>query len=35
MTQEKNILQEENKSERELATLTKSRYDELKKKFTQ
>ncbi|VBB27364.1 unnamed protein product [Acanthocheilonema viteae] len=35
MTQEKNILQEENKSERELATLTKSRYDELKKKFAQ
>ncbi|KAM3718370.1 Protein CIP2A [Dirofilaria immitis] len=35
MTQEKNILQEENKSERELATLAKSRYDELKKKFSQ
>uniref|UniRef100_A0A158Q819 Protein CIP2A n=1 Tax=Elaeophora elaphi TaxID=1147741 RepID=A0A158Q819_9BILA len=35
VTQEKNILQEENKSERELATLAKSRYDELKKKFAQ
>ncbi|EFO27564.2 hypothetical protein LOAG_00913 [Loa loa] len=33
MMQEKNILQEENRSERELATLTKSRYDELRKKF--
>lgn len=35
ITQEKNILQEENKSERELATLAKSRYDELRKKFAQ
>ncbi|VDK85075.1 unnamed protein product [Litomosoides sigmodontis] len=35
ITQEKNILQEENKSERELATLTKSHYNELKKKFAQ
>ncbi|CAG9535336.1 unnamed protein product [Cercopithifilaria johnstoni] len=35
ITQEKNILQEENKSEREFATLTKSHYDELKKKFAQ
>lgn len=35
MTQEKNILEEENKNEREFATLTKNRYDELKKKFEQ
>lgn len=35
MTQEKNFLEEENKNEREFSTLTKSRYDELKKKFEQ
>ncbi|VDN02516.1 unnamed protein product [Thelazia callipaeda] len=33
VAQEKNVLQEENNSERELATLMKSRYDELRKNF--